>query len=56
MFIEMISVGQLQANAYIIGDAETGQAVVIDPGDETDRILEVVKSNSLKINEIITKI
>ena len=53
MLIEMISVGQLQANTYIIGDEETGQAVVIDPGDEGDRILEVIKANNLQINEII---
>ena len=53
MIIETIPVGPLQGNTYIVGDEETRQAVVIDPGDEGDRILEVVKSNNLKINEII---
>ncbi len=49
----MIPVGPLQSNAYIIGDEETKQAVVIDPGDEGDRILEVAKANNLEIKEII---
>ena len=53
MLIETIPVGSLQANAYIVADEETKQAVVIDPGDEGDRILEVAKANNLKINEII---
>ena len=53
VILEMIPVGSLQANSYIIGDEETGQAVVVDPGDEGDRILEVVKANNLKVNEII---
>ena len=53
MIIETIPVGPLQSNAYIVGDEETRQAVVIDPGDEGDRILEFVKANNLKINEII---
>ena len=53
MILETIPVGSLQANSYIIGDEETGQALVVDPGDEGDRILEVVKANNLKVNEII---
>jgi len=53
MILEIIPVGQLQANAYIVADEETRQAVVIDPGDEGDRILEVANANNLKVNEII---
>ena len=46
MILETIPVGSLQANSYIIGDEETGQALVVDPGDEGDRILEVVKATT----------
>ena len=53
MILKVIPVGPLQANAYIVADEETREAVVIDPGDEGDRVLEVVKANNLKINEII---
>ena len=36
--IETIPVGPLQCNCSIIADEETRQAVVVDPGDEGDRI------------------
>lgn len=53
MIFEIISVGPLQGNSYIIGDENTKDAIVIDPGDEGDRILEVVRVNNLKVKEII---
>lgn len=37
--IRKIPVGPLQCNCSIVADAEAGEAVVIDPGDEPDRIL-----------------
>jgi glyoxylase-like metal-dependent hydrolase (beta-lactamase superfamily II) len=53
MIIKRLIVGPLQTNTYIIGDSATKQGIVIDPGDEPDRILEVIEDNGLKINEII---
>ena len=53
MIIKRLAVGPLQTNAYVVGDDETGQAIIIDPGDEPDRMLEVAKDNSLIIKEII---
>ena len=53
MIIKRLPVGQLETNAYIIGDEETKQAVVIDPGDESDRIMDLVKESDLSINAII---
>jgi glyoxylase-like metal-dependent hydrolase (beta-lactamase superfamily II) len=37
--IRKIPVGPLQCNCSIVADPEAGEAVVIDPGDEADRIL-----------------
>jgi hydroxyacylglutathione hydrolase len=37
--IRTIPVGPLQCNCSIVADAEAGEAVVIDPGDEADKIL-----------------
>ncbi len=53
MIIKRLAVGQLETNSYLIGDEETKQAVVIDPGDEGDRIMEMVKESGLKVNSII---
>ena len=35
-------VGFLEVNCYLIGDEETKEAVVIDPGGDEDEILEVL--------------
>lgn len=53
MIVEKIVVGPLEANAYIIGDDITGNAIVIDPGDEPDRILDAITRRGLKLNAII---
>jgi glyoxylase-like metal-dependent hydrolase (beta-lactamase superfamily II) len=38
-WIRTIPVGPLQCNCSIVADAQAGEAVVIDPGDEADKIL-----------------
>ncbi|HDH99482.1 MAG TPA: MBL fold metallo-hydrolase, partial [Firmicutes bacterium] len=39
MRIKRIVVGALETNCYIISCEETGEAVVVDPGAEPDRVL-----------------
>jgi glyoxylase-like metal-dependent hydrolase (beta-lactamase superfamily II) len=41
------------ANCFILGCEETRQAVVIDPGDEADRILQALAADSLTVTAII---
>ena len=53
MIVEKLVVGPLEENCYIIGDEATKQAIVIDPGDEPDRIIELIKKNGLKVSSII---
>jgi len=53
MIIKRITVGPLQENCYIVGDEQTKQAIVIDPGDEPDRILEVVKDSNFQVSAVI---
>lgn len=38
MIIDTIIVGQLEVNCYIVSDESTSEAVIIDPGDEYERI------------------
>jgi glyoxylase-like metal-dependent hydrolase (beta-lactamase superfamily II) len=40
MEIRTIPVGPLESNCYIVADEKTGKSIIIDPGDEPDRILE----------------
>jgi glyoxylase-like metal-dependent hydrolase (beta-lactamase superfamily II) len=48
-----LEVGLLQVNCYIIGDEETREAVVIDPGGDEGEILEVLKYHKLNLKMII---
>jgi hydroxyacylglutathione hydrolase len=49
---EIIPVGLLQCNCSILGDLETHEAIVVDPGDEVDRILEILARHNLKVRAI----
>ncbi|MGH9740127.1 MAG: MBL fold metallo-hydrolase [Candidatus Acidiferrales bacterium] len=51
---EIIPVGLLQCNCSILGDPESREAIVIDPGDEVDRILEIIRRHSLKVRAIVS--
>jgi hydroxyacylglutathione hydrolase len=51
---EIIPVGLLQCNCSILGDPETGEAIVVDPGDEIERILEIVRRHGLKVRTIVS--
>jgi hydroxyacylglutathione hydrolase len=53
MIHEILPVGMLQCNCQILGDPETREAVVIDPGDEVERILEVIAKHRLKVLAIV---
>ena len=53
MIVKRLVVGPLQENTYIIGDDVTKQAMVVDPGDEPDRIFEEIKANGLEISAIV---
>jgi hydroxyacylglutathione hydrolase len=51
---EIIPVGILQCNCMILGDPRTRDAIVIDPGDETGRIIEILVRHQLKVRSIIS--
>lgn len=53
MIHEIFPVGPLQCNCSVIGDETTHEAMVIDPGDEIERVLEVVKRRGLAIKQIV---
>jgi len=53
MILEMLTVGPFQENCYIIGDENTGEGALIDPGDEATRIALAIEQTRLDIGRII---
>lgn len=53
MNIETITVGPLAVNCYIISDPITNEAILIDPGSESDRIIKLIEIRQLKLKHII---
>jgi glyoxylase-like metal-dependent hydrolase (beta-lactamase superfamily II) len=49
----MLTVGPIMANCFIIGCETTKEASVIDPGDETDKILIALAKSGLEVKLII---
>jgi glyoxylase-like metal-dependent hydrolase (beta-lactamase superfamily II) len=48
VIVEWLPVGPLQCNCVIVGDEASRQAVVVDPGDEVDKIGAVLARHRLK--------
>ena len=53
MVHEILPVGPLQCNCSIFGDETSGEALVIDPGDEVERIQEALARHGLKVKAIV---
>ena len=53
MFHKILAVGLLQCNCSVIGDEQTHEAIVIDPGDQIDDILEILRNANLKLKYIV---
>jgi glyoxylase-like metal-dependent hydrolase (beta-lactamase superfamily II) len=53
MIHAILPVGMLQCNCSIFGDEQTREALVVDPGDEITRILQVLKRHGLTLKGIV---
>jgi hydroxyacylglutathione hydrolase len=53
MIHEILPVGALRCNCSIFGDEASGEAVVIDPGDEIGRIKAILEKHQLRVKAII---
>ena len=53
MIHEILPVGPLQCNCSVFGDEASGEALVVDPGDEIGRILEILQRHKLKVKAIV---
>lgn len=53
MIVEIIAVGPLQANCVILADDSSMKAVVIDPGDEPERISGIIRDRGFSVGMIV---
>jgi hydroxyacylglutathione hydrolase len=53
MILERFVVGMMQTNCYLLGDPETRQAAVIDPGGDGQRIAERLGELDLQLTMIL---
>lgn len=51
--IKRLIVGPLENNCFIIADDNTKEALIVDPGDEPDRIIDFVHENNLNVKFIV---
>ena len=53
MIHEIIPVGALQCNCSILGDEASGEAIVVDPGDDIPRIVAILDRHKLTVKQIL---
>jgi glyoxylase-like metal-dependent hydrolase (beta-lactamase superfamily II) len=53
LFLEVFAVGPIQANCVLLGDANAGDLVVIDPGEEAERIVDRIRAAGMKATAIL---
>jgi glyoxylase-like metal-dependent hydrolase (beta-lactamase superfamily II) len=53
MIHEILPVGPLQCNCSIIGDEVTRKAMIIDPGDDINDILALIRKHNLQVKQIV---
>jgi len=53
MIHKILPVGPLHCNCSIIGDETTHEAMVIDPGDDIEDILAIIRDQKLQVKQIV---
>ena len=53
MIHEVLPVGMLGCNCSVLGDEVSREAIVVDPGDEISKILDIINRNRLTVKMIV---
>ena len=53
MIHEILPVGPLRCNCSVIGDETTHEAMVIDPGDDIQEVLALIRKHNLQVKQIV---
>ncbi|MEP6729915.1 MAG: MBL fold metallo-hydrolase [bacterium] len=52
MKIDVRTVGLFEENSYLVVDESSGRAVLVDPGDEGDRLVDMVRASGATLDAI----
>lgn len=53
LHVEQIVVGPLMSNCYIVWDEATLESIIIDPGDNPEKIIKIVENLNLNVKAIL---
>jgi hydroxyacylglutathione hydrolase len=53
MIHEVLPVGMLQCNCSVFGDEQTREGLVVDPGDDIEAVLAIVRKHGLTVKAIV---
>jgi hydroxyacylglutathione hydrolase len=53
MQVEMLTVGMFQSNCFVACCEVTGEAIIVDAGDDADKILSFVQNRKLQVKMIV---
>ena len=53
MIHEILPVGMLQCNCSVFGDEQSREALVVDPGDEIESVLDILRKHGLTVKAIV---
>ena len=53
LLVHQLSVGPLQVNCFVVACQRTREAMVIDPGEDGPRILQLAESNGYQVKKIV---
>lgn len=51
--IKAIVVGPFWVNSYLLWDKDTGEGILVDPGDEGEKLVQIIKENKVSVKSII---
>jgi len=53
LVVHQLSVGPLQVNCFVVSCSKTGEAMIVDPGEEGERILYLTEKEGLNICKVV---
>jgi len=53
MIHEILPVGMLACNCSVFGDEQSREALVVDPGDDIEQVLEIIHRHGLRVKAIV---